>query len=238
MAERKFTDLELERCLAGDLPAARVAEIEASPPDRERLEALRAENAAFLGTVDVAAQVRGIGRKLGELTPPRRAPWWRWVSIGGALAAAAALVLIVVRRPPSSTTRPDDIGIKGDDVSLIVHAPNRRLATGDTVKPGDKLRFEVVAGKPGYVAVVGVDGSGAPTVYVPFGGSAPVPFDPAGEKILPGAIALDATPGDERFFAVYSEQMFALGAAINAILSGTSPPAGVEIAEVRLAKQL
>jgi len=84
MADRAFTDLELERFLAEDLPAARRAEIEAkaTTADRTRLDELRSENQAFLAQVDVAAEVRAIGRRMEKLAPePRKlATWWRWCS--------------------------------------------------------------------------------------------------------------------------------------------------------------
>ena len=241
MGERTFTDLELERFIAEDLPVARKAEIEAkaTTADRTRLEELRAENQAFLAEVDVAAQVRAIGRrmeKLEKLAPePRKlASWWRWVFAGGALAAAAAALLIIVRRPDKTVE--DDIGVKGGDVALIIHTEHRQLASGDTVQPGDKLRFEINAGRPGYVAIIGIDGAGAQTVYFPFQGTAPAAIDPTVERILPGAVKLDATPGDERFYALYSEQQFVLDAVLPA-LRGAKLPVGVTSAEVVLHKQ-
>lgn len=239
MADRAFSDLELERLIADDLPAARVAEIEtkATTADRARLDELRAENQAFLKEVDVAAQVRAIGRKMEKLAPePRKlATWWRWVFAGGALAAAAAALLLFIRRP-EKTSGEDEIAVKGGDVALIIHSENRQLASGDTVQPGDKLRFEISAGRRGYVVIVGIDGAGAQTVYFPFQGTQPAAIDPKIDRILPGAVKLDATPGDERFYALYSEQPFLLDAVLPA-LRGAKLPDGVASAEVVLRKQ-
>lgn len=238
MGDRAFTDLELERLLAEDLPAARVADIErkATTADRARLDELRAENQAFLAHVDVAAEVRAIGRKMEKLAPePRKlATWWRWMFAGGALAAASAALLIVVRRPDMSAE--DDIGIKGGDVGLILHTESRQLASGDTVQPGERIRFEINAGRRGYVAIVGIDGAGAQTVYFPFHGTQPAAIDPKVDRILPGAVKLDATPGDEKFYALYSEQPFLFEVVLPA-LRGAKLPAGVASAEVLLHKQ-
>ena len=237
MADRAFTDLELERLIAEDLPAARVAEIEskATTADRARLDELRAENQAFLAHVDVAAEVRAIGRRMEKMAPePKKlASWWRWVFTGGALAAAAAAIFLIVR--PKDKTE-DDLGIKGGDVSLIIHTEGRRLASGDTVQAGERIRFEINAGRRGYVAIVGIDGAGAQTVYFPFQGTQPAPIDPKVDRILPGAVKLDATPGDERFYALYSEHPFLLDTALPA-LRGAKLPAGVTSAEVVLHKQ-
>jgi len=235
MAERAFTDLELERLLANDLPAARAAEIESksTQADRTRLEELRKEHAAFLSTVDVAAEVRAIGKRMATAEPAPKRIWWRWFATGGALVAAAAAVLLVVRRGGSEQTDPDLL-IKGDGVSLVVHTPTRRLATGDSVLSGERLRFEVMATRKGYVSIVGVDGTGKPSVYVPFGGDAAIAFDPA-ISMLPGAIQLDATPGDETYFAFFSEQPFAIDSVLPAVRGGRLPD-GVTSSQIVLRK--
>lgn len=245
MVDRSFTDLELERFIAGDLPAARAAELEAkaTAADRTRLDELRTEHQAFLAEVDVAAEVRAIGKKLGKLEPERkgRATWWRWIWTGGALAAAAAVLLVVVLRK-GTTTRDDDTGIKGGDITLVVHVASdgesRRLASGDAVAPGARIRFEVALPKKGFVAVVGVDGAGATTVYFPYGGAQAAEVDPQAGGLLPGAIALDASPGAERFYALYSEQPFALETVVPGLRSGKALPPGFASAEVVLQKQL
>ena len=234
MADRKLTDVELERYLAGDLSPARVQTLEAAATaaDKQRIEELRAQNVAYLEGLDVAAEVRAIGRRMSKLEPPRKLGWWRWLIGAGALASAAAAIVLWVRKP--STPKDDDIITKGDDVSLVVHSESGRLASGDTIQPGDLLRFEVLARKPGFVAIVGVDGSGASTVYFPFGGTTSATFDPT-KTLLPGAIKIDATPGDERFYAFYAEQAFAIDTVLPAIRGGTLP-SGIRSADVVLKK--
>ncbi len=240
MAERALTDVELERWLADDLAAARVAA--ATEADKTRLEELRTEHAAFLGTVDVAAEVRAIERRAARTKPePKRlAVWWRWAMAGGALAAAAAALLVFSRRGPE-VTREDDVITKGDGVGLVIHVAteggSRQVATGDTVAPGAHIRFEIAASRRGYVAVVGIDGSGAATVYYPYGASQPAAIDPSIDRQLPGAIALDATPGDEKFFALYSEHPFAIEPLIPLVRSAGALPSGVSSALVVLHKK-
>jgi hypothetical protein len=240
MAERTFTDVELERLLANDLPAARAAELEskATAADRARLEELRAEHAAFLGTVDVDAEVRAIGKRMAKLEPAPRRPWgrrawWRWWAAGSALVAAAAAVLLVIRRGGEEVD--PEFQTKGDSVSLVVHTPTRRLANGDNVVSGERLRFELVATKRGYVAIIGVDGTGKPSIYVPFGGDAAIAFDPAASSLLPGAIQLDNTPGDETYFAFFSERPFAIDSVLPAVKGG-KPPEGITSSQIVLRK--
>jgi hypothetical protein len=236
MADRVFTDLELERLLANDLPASRVAEIESksTAADRTRLDELRTEHAAFLGTVDVAAEVRAIGKKMKTIEHAPRKVWWRWLAACGTLIAAAATIVLVIRKGGEQTD--PDLTIKGDDVSLVVHTPTRRLANGDSVLSGERVRFELVAPRRGYVTIVGVDGTGKPSVYVPFGGDAAIAFDPGAGSLLPGAIQLDNTPGDETYFAFFSAQPFSVDAVLPAVKGGRVPE-GVSSSQIVLRKQ-
>jgi hypothetical protein len=245
MADRQLTDIELERLIAGDFPAPRAAELEAkaTSADIARREELRAEHAAFLGTVDVDAEVRAIGKKMGSLEPEKRpaASWWRWIFAGGALAAAAAAILVFIGRDPQKPDG-DDIGIKGDSITLVVHAANdtgsRMLASGDKIEPGTRIRFEVGAPKRGYITVIGFDARGETTVYYPFGGAQAAVYDPqAGGGLLPGAIAVDATPGAETYFAVFSEQPFTVDTVAAGVQGKGTFPAGISHAEVVLEKR-
>lgn len=242
MADRRFTDLELERQLAGDLPAARQFDTQATDADRARLAELRAEHEAFLRSVDVDNEVRRIQQRVARAAPEKKV-WWRWLAPAGALAAAAAVVLVLLRRGGEQPQKPDedDLQVKGDEISLVVHAQtesgSRRLTTGDDVAPGDRLRFEVNAAKPGYIAVVGIDGSGQLSIYHPGNGTGPIAFDP-NARLLPGAIRLDATPGEEHFFALYSQAPFAFDTVMPALQENRSLPAGISKAEVVLKKKV
>jgi len=239
MAERKLTDIELERHLAGDLPDARFSE--ATQADHARLGELRAEAEAFMRSVDVDMEVKRIHQRALRMTPEKRS-WLRWFIPISALAATAAVILVVIRRGDDGT-RPDigdDTQVKGNEISLVVHRASgdssTRLSTGDAVHAGDRIRFEINAGKPGFVAIIGIDGTGQPTIYHPDHGTAPVAFDPK-EHLLPGAIELDATPGDEKFYAVWGERPFAFDVVVPALATGTALPTGVSRAEVVLQKR-
>lgn len=237
MADRALTELELERWLAGALPDERMRR--ASDADRVRLDELRAEHAALLAGSDVAAAVRAIERRVVRAARRRRrfVGWW-WAA-GGALAAAVALAIVV----PSLRGVPDedDLHSKGGAIGLLVHVADHtgshRVASGDTVQPGDRLRFELSVVRPGYAAVIGIDGGGALAVYYPVGGQAPAPIDPRGGGVLPGAIELDDAPGDEQFVAIYAEQPFALDPALLAAVRAARPVTGVSTATVQLHKK-
>ena len=205
--DRRLTDVELERHLAGDLSAARYAQ--ASDGDRARLVELQAEADAFLRTVDVNNEVMRIQQRMPD--KPKRS-WLRWLAPGFALAAAAAIAMIVLR--PKAPA--DDIRLKGGEVALIVHRAtsgvSERLDDGDTVAPGDRIRFEVDAPRKGYVALLGVDGSGKQTVYYK-----DVAYTPE-NRLLPDAIQLDATPGDEHFMLLFSPEPFDVNAPSSSVV--------------------
>ena len=106
------------------------------------------------------------------------------------------------------------------------------------MQPGDRLRFQVGVPGRGYLAVVGIDGTGATTIHYPPGGHAPAAVDARSNDVLPGAIELDAAPGDERFYAVYAERPFALDAALFAALRGERTLDDIATAQVVLHKKL
>jgi hypothetical protein len=246
MTERRFTDLELERKLAGDLSPARAAALdtEATAADKARLAELEAESASFMASIDVENEVRRIQQRVERMTPaPKRPAWLRWLVPAGALmAAAAALLLVFFHRKPSERVPPidDDFSTKGDDISLVIHTAtdggdSAKLANGDTITPGARLRFEVQGSKPGFIAVVGIDGSAATTIYYPWGASEAAPLGT--ERLLPHAIQIDATPGDEKFFAVFSTRPFSVDTVMPAITGAGTLPPGVSMSEVVLHKK-
>jgi hypothetical protein len=237
ITERVLTDLELERWLADDLPADRARG--ATAADRARLDELRREHAAFLASVDLDAELRAIRQRgAGAGGTRRNATRRAWLVPAGALAAAALVLVIVLRgRSPAIEA---DLRPKGGSIGLSIHVAtgsgSRTLATGEPVHPGDRIRFEVSAPRAGQVAIVGLDGAGVSTVYYPSGGRTSAAIDPGAGAVLPGAVRLDATPGDERIYAVYAERPFAIDDALVAALRAGDPAPGIAVVSVVLHK--
>ena len=79
MADRRFTDLELERTLAGDLPEERAIAIaaQATEADKARLAELEAEHAAFMGSIDLDNEVRRIQQRIERQQHEVKRPFWR-----------------------------------------------------------------------------------------------------------------------------------------------------------------
>ncbi|MFZ5472252.1 MAG: hypothetical protein ACOZIN_22700 [Myxococcota bacterium] len=211
---RRVKDPLLERYLAGDLPAEAKARVEetlaSSEGDRQRLEELRADSAAFLFKHPPGAFAAKVRSRRSRLF---------WLSaLLAPLAVAAVALLLVLPGEDAYTT-------KGSLV-LVLHRKtdtgSEPLSHGAEVKPGDRLRFEVRAGGAGYVAVLGRDARGQVSVYLPFDGREAVPYDPKA-PMLDQAIELDGTLGQEELFAFYSPQPFALAPVREALRKNQTP---------------
>ncbi|MEO8705640.1 MAG: hypothetical protein ABI867_36755 [Kofleriaceae bacterium] len=184
----------------GDAEAA-AARVHVASCDRCRADLATVETAFATFTREV------FPRTVGTLRP-RRSPWRFVLPTLVPVLAVALLVIWQVRRDPAVPVADDDIRIKGA-LTFQVFA-NRGdevipVRDGTTLAAGDKIRFVVGSGGPGYLLVVSIDGAGASTVYYPYGGarSGPVTKEPSE---LPGSIVLDAAPGPERVFALVSPE--------------------------------
>jgi hypothetical protein len=102
------------------------------------------------------------------------------------------------------------------------------LEPGKPLRAGDAIRFAVVA-RRGFLMIASVDGRGQAQVYVPYAGSESSAV-PTGRPLqLPegGSIELDATPGPERVFALFSARPLQAGVVLAALraLGGGGPTA-------------
>jgi Domain of unknown function (DUF4384) len=202
MSEGCYSDLMIDRVLAGEL--------DGTP-----------EGAAFFGHVASCSICRERKAALGEAQrhPPslarlafaararrtRRARPW----VGVAFAAAALLMLVVVRRPAPNDERlphADDTQVKGGGLAadLVVrrHGSGRveAVGPGDVLHPGDAIRVRVRSPRAGYLVVMGLDGRGAVTPYVPAAEGASLPVKP-GETTPEGSVVLDDSVGHEQLIA-------------------------------------
>jgi hypothetical protein len=185
--------LRLDRWMMGELEAA----------DTETVGTHVSSCSTCLSAV---AGIRGVREEVRTLPPPaalsrpaprRRIPGAAVAGLGLALAAT----LIVVLRPPPATERS-----KGGGIGLTMFVQHgtevRRAAPGETVSPGDAIRFAVSTPTPAYVAVLSVDPLGKASVYFPQTERAAQV--PAGSEVpLPLGTRLDATTGEERLLGLF-----------------------------------
>lgn len=224
---RPIPDALLERYLTDSLDAEQRARIEAAlanaPQERARLEALRADSAAFL--------IRNPPGPLVAKLQVTRRPWWRsgpaLLMEGLAVVAVASLLFALQGEALRNKLFPDDpeFTVKG---SVVLRVYRKRgnsgvpVAPGSQLSPQDVLRFEVKAGASGFVAVLSRDGRGVASVYHPFESAEAAAYD-AAQPLLPGAVELDDTLGHEDVYALYSPHPFELMWAVEALRKGGLP---------------
>jgi hypothetical protein len=191
-----LSDRALDMMIAGELPAARSAALRAHLLEcsacQARYHSLRAGSDAFpLEAPSFQKLAPGI----------RRRRWW-W-AVGPTLAVAA-LVLIVTRpRSPALTDRS-----KGGDALgfFVLHDGSvREGASGEVVRPGDRLQLITTTKVPRYLAVLERDAGGRVSAFFPreeqtarreAGRAAPLPY----------SFQLDATIGVGTMYGVFCDQ--------------------------------
>lgn len=142
--------------------------------------------------------------------PPRRRTRTLTLWLAPLAAAAIALLILAPWRDAPDVTR-----LRGGpfDLEVWVHdgAEARQVATGDTVRPGDRIGFRVKARRPGHLLVVGVDAQGHVYICYPqeAAASAPIPVTPTPIE-LDQAMRFDAVAGRERLVALFCDTPIAL----------------------------
>jgi len=221
---RLVPDILLERYLTDSLDRAERARLETSladsPRDQARLEELRADSAAFLILHPPASLVARFKKE------QRRGRRWHWhVLLVQGLSVGAAIVLLLVLQGEAVLRffRTDtDVTVKGA-VVLVMYRREGDIGTpvpaSGRLAPNDILHFEVKAQSRGFVAVLSRDAQGTVSVYYPFDGVAGAPYD-ASQPLLPDAVELDDTLGQEDVYAVHSPQPFHLMWAVESLKQG------------------
>lgn len=149
---------------------------------------------------------------------------WGPLKVFGPLAGAAvaaSMAIGVYSMDPGTQTEdevyigvkgsrtPQDVSLKGDAriaLEVVAQRPTEGqfpVKAGSVLRPGDKIRFVVNPGSAKFVLIGSRDGSGAFTIYHPFGGDKSTAIE-RGSHELPGAVELDTVAGTERLVAVFS----------------------------------
>lgn len=218
--EACLSDLLLDRMLAGERlhRSERMhaeAHLRSCSACAQRKEALEGDARAF----DVPFRL--------PLPQPRRSFAWG-LRLGFATAATAALFLVVRTDVPAPEVRSKG----GGTLALIARSPDgtiERVLPGDSLAPGDAIRFEVRTSEPAVVAVLGIDAAGAVTPYVE-----EVAVDAGGPQVLPGAILLDETLGPERLVALFCSEPLGRAGLLEAGAEALERAGGDPAAELHL----
>ena len=148
-----------------------------------------------------------------QSNPKQRALSWALLA-AIAMGAGGSLLLVRSRsgsNPSASIVEMQTRTKAAIGLALIVRGASgevRRLAPGDTVHPGDALRFEVAAGEPGFVSIIGIDAAGAITKYAPQS-EASLRFENGPATLLGDTIIADDTLGAERVLALLCREPLA-----------------------------
>ncbi len=81
-----------------------------------------------------------------------------------------------------------------------------QAVSGDLFHQGDRLQFRIAPGTWRFLHLVSLDDQGRLTPFYPDDGSASLELRLDAEQLLPGAIELDDFVGQERIFAVFSQE--------------------------------
>ncbi len=208
VSERGLT-AEEEEVMRREEPA-RHALLETIVADARRYEAREEEHLAAL-----RARLEEEGR--AHPSAARRVMGWAWTwrrpaLIGLAALAAAALAFWLM--PPDRGEAPDT-GFRGT-LQVDVRAQHAgevvEVHTGRRLAPGDRLRFVLTVGEPGWATVFSVDSTRRAWPFYPHSDAAedtaPLRLDEAGRHELPGSIVLDDAVGLEYLITVYSPTEF------------------------------
>jgi hypothetical protein len=225
-----------------------------APEPRARVEAharrcsacaeRRAAHAALVAQFRATVLPRTVQAVTARRRDRLRRGWWAWLAVP---VAAAALLLVVGRHRtgiPSGRDSGPELGVKGGalfevfarrvpaevdvDRPMVV-----RVRDGMRLAPGDALRFVLFPSGMPYVLIASVDGAGQVSIYYPFHGEESALASGAGAISVPGSIVLDAAPGPERLFVIYSAR--ALRAS--AVRAALAPAAAGGAAAIRGTKE-
>lgn len=192
------SDLKLDRLAGGELDDAARVSTEAHVTGCEACTARMAERRAGWNAhpVDPRKLLAAVRR-----AEPAPVPWTRKLApFFAALVLGGAALALMLKPAPEPETR-----FKGGLQLRVFRLENghaREVESGSQFATGDKLRFVVDLPSAGAVEVLGVEQSG--NLYRAWPQGSDDVQRTAGSGVeLPGAVALDATPGDETFFLVH-----------------------------------
>jgi hypothetical protein len=127
-----------------------------------------------------------------------------------AVGLGAVALLLLARKgsdgPAASAPYLTPKGVTPVEITCRRGDATFRLAPGDDVLPGDRLRFRPLPIWPAarFIQIGSVDGTGRYTPFYPSAAGTASAALPAAGQALEGGIEIDAAPGPERLFVVLS----------------------------------
>lgn len=209
----RVTRFDVERLAVGELSGAAAQRVQAAIDSDASLKAfyddVRAADAAFLVQAPPAAFLAQLEAKkpvslFAKLAQALALPQLR-MAVGACATAAVVLVAVNVGGDSDGTRTK---GGEAPSVGFFVQdgSAARVGHGGEALRPGDRIQLAVKDVDKAALVVVGVDGSGAVSVYA----TESVTTATKGahkSRVLPASLVLDDTLGTERFFVVYGDDV-------------------------------
>lgn len=236
----------LEALSAGEaLPDEVASHLRGCPACTAQLAALREAAEAFLRARPPELFLRQLERR--EEAARARPRGLRGLVTALAVAAPLALVALLAPRVFHPAGGEPGVTFKGGGAFRVAvsrgGAGAPELAAPDgVVRAGDALRFAYEAPADGYLLVLELDGRGEAAVLHPFGAAEGARVAAGAREFLPGSVVLDAAPGPEHLFAVFSPRPVEAAPLLAALRAQARRPepalgcAGCTVTTLRLRK--
>jgi hypothetical protein len=184
------SELAADRLIAGELPPADAAALRDHARDCVLCRPLLADA--------LTVQQTFVPPPLGLPAPIRRR---RRIAIASTVLAAAVALIVLWPKQEAAVTRTKGSALAG---FYVAHGSDvRRGKLLEAVVPGDRIELFTTTSSRMWFAAYGDDAAGKRTLYI-----APRVVEPGKERVLPLAIELDATLGDEVVTAVFCDAPF------------------------------
>ncbi len=236
---RKIHDFDLEQYLLNELPAQqmKIIELRLSTDTnlKQRLEALKSDNALFQTEFNAEEEIAGIKRKVHLEEVISGAKIKRMFSLPKryVFAPAAGLALILVlalipyfnRQFSAPVQQVASIRTKGITSKLFVYVKRdgkiAELHHGDKAHEGELLQLQYSNFEYKYGMIFSIDGNGATTLHLPERQGHAATMDTNAKVSVPHSYELDNAPQFERFYFVVSKQPFQTGDVLKHIAANS-----------------
>jgi hypothetical protein len=228
---------QLEELIAEDPRAstlrAHVASCDHCAARQRTLTAAKARYLAALPALDFARSVIAQAERSEPAVRTRSRTWKQplvYAPALGLLALAAVAMLWIAGAPGGS-----EIRMKGSASLWTVakHGSTQSvLRDGDALVPGDQIAFEYALDRPRFLLLLGIDDAGAVTRYFPGAEPRADRLAAATRTQLPIGIELDARKGEERLYALFSEEPLDEVQARNALERALNPIGGGAVGRI------
>ena len=143
-----------------------------------------------------------------------------WLALGFVVPAAGVLLSATARHDARPISPEPAVGVKGGTTLLVAANRGERVfpvRSGERLRRGDRIRFVVEHQQYPFVLIASVDGAGGTTIYYPYGGPQSLRLEKGDRVELPGSIVVDASPGPERIFALFSQRALQSSSVLSAL---------------------